>query len=172
MKEIYKIKKGIKTPMSLAVLLSLPVFYDVITHGQELRILILASLLMILFYLLTLNNLVRKVTLSPDEITLTALSGTKRIAPAAITSIDGVTMGSRQFVTITAHGRSHLIPNSFERFPNIIKSLGSLIDEQKQGEGLKMIQEHPIERRSDSTGAWITVIILVIVILVRFFPLA
>ena len=68
MQKVYKIKKSLKTPMILGVLISIPVFVDVFQRGYETRILIMASLLVILFYLFTVNNLVKRLTITDSGI--------------------------------------------------------------------------------------------------------
>ncbi|HPA83860.1 MAG TPA: hypothetical protein PLJ30_03570, partial [Deltaproteobacteria bacterium] len=61
MDTIYKIKKNLQIPMILATIISIPVFIDVIMAGFELSMLLMALLLMSLFYLLTINNILRRV---------------------------------------------------------------------------------------------------------------
>jgi len=61
MPQVYKIKKAVKAPMVLAVLLSIPVFVDVIASGFATTMLVMAVILMVLFYLFTLNNLIKRV---------------------------------------------------------------------------------------------------------------
>jgi hypothetical protein len=79
MQQVYKIKKALIAPMVLAVLLSIPVFVDVIRSGQTTRVLVMASLLMILFYLFTLNNLLKKIFVGAQKDIIRSLFGTTRI---------------------------------------------------------------------------------------------
>jgi hypothetical protein len=167
MNSVYKIKKGLKTPMIIAALLSMPVFADLmINRSLQLSMMVLALLLMMLFYLLTINNLLRKVSITDHEIAIRGIGGKKHIPAQDITFIDGVTMGSKQFVTITSNKRHYFIPNSFENFPEMLSTLEKVAKEETIGEGFKALKDNIVPRKSDIAGAWITVIVLVIVLFV------
>ncbi|MGC9323579.1 MAG: hypothetical protein ACP5G0_02405 [Desulfomonilia bacterium] len=170
MDSVYKIKKGLKAPMVLAVLLSIPVFVDVVMGGFELKILIMALALMVLFYLFTLNNLLRLVRITDTEITISSLFGKSRITLDEVNSFDSMVMGSRQFITISSKKKNHLIPNSFDAFPRIIEDIISVAPENTVSEGLVFLKDHTVTRKSDITVGWITVILLLLIILIRFFP--
>jgi hypothetical protein len=170
MEHVYKIKKALKAPMVLAVILSIPVFVDVIRMGYATRILVMACLLMVLFYLFTLNNLIKKLIVRDNEIIITGLFGSTRISVDEVKLVDGVTLGSRQFITISAK-KNTFIPNNFDDFVSIIDSLKSVVKEDAVGKGLEDLRGHVVTRKSDITMAWITVILLMIIVVVRFFPL-
>jgi hypothetical protein len=167
MNTVYKIKKGLKTPMIIAALLSVPVFADLmINRSLQPSMLVLALILMIMFYLLTINNLLRKVAITGSDITIRGIGGTRHIPLQDVTFIDGVTMGSKQFVTITSNKRHYFIPNSFEDFSGLLSELEGAAKEETIGEGFKVLKDNVVPRKSDITGAWITVIVLIIVIFV------
>lgn len=170
MNRIYKIKKALKTPMILATLISIPIFADVIMRGFEITTLVMALSLMIIFYLLTLNNVLRKVRITDSQVSISGIFGPRHISTEEITLIDGMTMGSRQFITIATKKRNYLIPNSFEGFATIIDDLMSVLPKETHGGSLQVLKDNIVVRRSDITGAWITVILLLIIVLVRFFP--
>jgi hypothetical protein len=170
MPQVYKTKKALIAPMLLAVILSIPVFVDVILSGFATKMLIMAIPLMVLFYLFALNNLIKRVLVDPHEIVIKSLFGSIRIGADEITRIDGITMGSRQFITLSTKKRSHLIPNSFDNFPGIIDSIRGMAPGETIGEGLEQLRENVVNRKSDITMSWITVILLAIIILIRFFP--
>lgn len=170
MNNVYKIKKNLQLPMILATLISIPVFLDVIMAGFELSILLMAVVLMILFYLLTLNNLMRKIRITDTALTVRSILGSREIPVDDIVRVDGITMGSRQFITLSTKKKSYLIPNSFADFSAIISDLQAAVKEEAVGPGLDAIKENIIVRKSDITGAWITVILLFIIIIIRFFP--
>lgn len=170
MERIYKIKKALKTPMVLAVLISIPIFVDVIRSGFETRMLVMAILLMVLFYLFTINNLIKRVTLTDQEISIRSLFGSTRVKVEDIINLDGIVMGSRQFVSVSAKKRSYLIPNSFDDFSGLIDDLKGLVPEERIGGKLAHIRENIVNRKSDIAMGWITVILLALIILLRFFP--
>jgi hypothetical protein len=170
MDNVYKIKKSLKTPMIIATLISIPVFADVIMRGFKLSTMIMVLGLMILFYVLTLNNILRKVRITDSGVTIRGILGIRRIPIENITLIDGMTMGTRQFATVTTKKGNYLIPNSFENFQAIVSDLEQIGREETIGKGLSLLKENIIVRRSDITGAWITVILLLIILLIRFFP--
>lgn len=169
MQKVYKIKKALKTPMVLAVLISIPVFVDVFRRDYETRIIVMASLLVLLFYLFTLNNLIKRLVVTDSGILLKGLFGTTAAAFGDIKLIDGISFGSRQFVGITAK-KYILIPNSFENFADIIDDIRLAAREETIGQGLQQMREHLVHRRSDITMAWIVVILLVICNAVLFLP--
>lgn len=170
MDQVYKIKKSLKTPMLLAVVISLPVFVDVLSSGFPTKTLVIAITLMVLFYLFTLNNLIKRVIVSSAEVSIKGLFGPSRIAVGEISRLDGITMGSRQFISISTKKRNYLIPNSFDDFPGIIDALCALAPEEAIGEDLVRLRGNVVNRRSDVTMGWITVILLAIIVFIRFFP--
>jgi hypothetical protein len=170
MDRIYKIKKALKAPMILAMLISIPIFVDVINSGFATRMLVMAILLMVLFYLFTINNLIKQVTIADQEIVIRSLFGSSRIKVEDIINIDGMTMGSRQFISISAKKRSYLIPNSFDDFTGLIDSLKDMVPEEAIGEKLLQLRGNVVTRKSDIAMGWITVILLMLIIVMRFFP--
>jgi len=169
MDHVYKIKKALKAPMVLAVILSIPVFVDVLRMGYATRILVMACLLMILFYLFTLNNLIKKLIVTDNEIIIRGLFGSTRIPIDEVKLVDGVTMGTRQFITISSK-KNTFIPNNFDDFVGIMDSLKSVVKDEAVGKGLLDLRGHVVTRKSDITMAWITVILLLIIVVIRFFP--
>lgn len=156
--------------MILATIISIPIFADVAKRGFEMTTLVMALSLMIIFYLLTLNNLLRKVKITDSEVSISGIFGSRHIPTKEITMIDGMTMGTRQFITITTKKRNYLIPNSFDNFALIIDDLMSVSAPETQSKTLEFLKDNIVIRKSDITGAWITVILLLIIILVRYFP--
>ncbi len=156
--------------MILATLMSIPIFVDVIMSGFEISVLLMALLLMILFYLLTTNNLLRKIRITDSSVTIRGILGSRRVPVADIVRLEGISMGSRQFISLATKKRNFLIPNSFAGFPEIISDLERVVNPEVVGSGLSAMKEHFIVRKSDITGAWITVILLFIIIIIRFFP--
>ncbi len=170
MNNIYKIKKSLKTPMILATLISIPVFADVAMRGMDTSMLVMALTLMVLFYLLTINNILRRVRITDSLVSISGIFGSRRIPVGEIVSLDGMTMGTRQFMTITTKKRNFLIPNSFADFSRLIGDMMAVTPEEKQGGALQFLRDNTVERKSDIAGAWITVLLLAIIILVRYFP--
>ena len=156
--------------MILAVLVSIPIFADVIRSGFATNMLIMAIVLMVLFYLFTINNLIKQVTITAQEIVIRSLFGSSVIKVEDIVNIDGITMGSRQFISISAKKRSYLIPNSFDDFSGLIDTLKGLVSEEIIGEKLIHLRENVVNRKSDIAMGWITVILLTLIIVMRFFP--
>lgn len=170
MNRVYKIKKALKVPMALAVVISIPVFADVLTKGFEAKILVSAVSLIIIFYLLTLNNILRKVRVTDQAISISGLFGTRHIKLDSVTSIDGMTMGTRQFITISTSKKNYIISNSYDDFTILVDDLSNIWPEDQRVAGLEHLRNNIISRKSDINGAWITVIILLIIILIRFLP--
>jgi len=46
-----------------------------------------------------------------------------------------------------------------------------VVKEDAAGKGLEDLRGHVVTRKSDITMAWITVILLMIIVVIRFFPL-
>lgn len=169
MYKVYKIKNALKAPMILAVILSIPVFVDVFRRGYETKILIMASLLVILFYLFTLNNLIKRLTVSDSEIVLKSLFGSSRTLWEEIKLIDGISFGSRQFIAVTAK-KYLLIPNNFDDFAAIIDTIRELAREETIAPGLIQMREKVVNRKSDISMAWIVVLLLILCNVLLFFP--
>jgi hypothetical protein len=169
MTNTYKIKRGLILPMALAVVISIPVFVDIFRRGYGTGIVIMASFLVILFYLFTLNNILRRVIIDDSSVCMKGLFGTSRAPFTDIRRVDGINFGSRQFIAVTA-GKNLLIPNSFERFDALVDDIISRASRDTVADGIIRLRENLVNRRSDVTLAWIVVILLAICNVMLFLP--
>lgn len=169
MEAVYRIKRTLVAPMLLAVVLSIPVFVDVFRRGYQTRIIVMASLLMILFYLFALNNVLKRVKVNENGLFLRGLFGTTAAPFDKITRIDGIRLGSRQFIAITAH-KHILVPNSFERFEELIDDIVARAPQGAVAGGIEDMRKNIVKRTSDVTMAWIVVILLALCNIILFFP--
>jgi hypothetical protein len=117
--------------------------------------------------MLTINNLLRRVQISENAVTFRGILGIKKMPVEEITFMDGVNMGSKQFISLTSSKKNHLIPNSFDNFKDIITDLEGIIPNEKIGQGIVEIKNNIITRKSDITSAWTVVVVLIIIILIR-----
>lgn len=170
MEKVYKIKNSLRLPMILAVILSIPVFFDLMGRGMETGHIILIVILMLFFYLMAINNLIRRVTITPDSVTIGNFMGRKTIARADITALDGLSVGSRQFISLIVGKSSHLIQNSYADFTGLMDALAAMVPEDHIKEGFSQIRQNPLTRSGDTIAAWLTVAILVTIITFRYLP--
>jgi hypothetical protein len=168
MSDIYKVKKSFRIPMVISVIISLPIFADVILNEAQMPHMIIAIFLLLIFYILTINSFIRKVTLLKDGIRIRGLLGSRSIKLDDVSFVDGVSIGSKQYITISVPKRSYIIPNSYAGFDKITDFFCSHLQEDKTGGGIQLIREKSINRNKDTIIAWITVGILVLVLFIRF----
>ena len=167
MEQVYKIKNSLRIPMAFAIILSIPVFYDVFNKGLATQHIFIVGTLVFVFIVFAANNLLRKISISKDEISILSIVGKKVIPLNEITSLDGVSLGRRQYISITHKKRTHLIPNSFSDFTKILITLKALAQEGVIGQGLRDIESFPLSRTGDTIAAWITVILLAGILIIR-----
>jgi hypothetical protein len=170
MEKVYKIKNSLRVPMMLAVILSIPVFFDLAGRGMATGHIVLIAILMLFFYLMAINNLIRQVKIGPDSITIGNFMGRKTIARETITALDGLSVGQRQFISLIVGKRSHLIQNSYTDFTGIMDALSRMVPEGCIKEGFTRIRQTPLTRSGDTIAAWLTVAILVTIITFKFLP--
>ncbi len=168
MNGIYKVKKSFRIPMLLSVIISLPIFADVILNEAQMPHLVIAIFLLLIFYILTINSFIRKVTLLEDGIRIRGLLGSRSIKLDDVSFIDGFSIGSKQYITISVPKRNYIIPNSYAGFDKITDFFCSHLKEDKTGEGIQLIRENPANRKKDTIVAWITAGILVLILFIRF----
>ena len=170
MVHVYKIKKSLQIPMALALVLSVPVFYDLFTRGLPTGQLVLIGILMVLFYLMAISNLIRRVILDGPKLTIVNYLGRKEIDLPSVSALDGLSLGKRQFLSVSSGGRHHLIQNSFEGFFELMEAVSTQVPATKIRDGLEQIRRFPQVRTGDTIAAWVTVAILAAVIFFRFVP--
>jgi hypothetical protein len=170
MEKVYKIKNSLRLPMLLAVILSIPVFADLMGRGMETGHIILIVILMLFFYLMAINNLIRRVAIREDSITIGNFMGRKTVAREDITALDGLSVGQRQFISLIVGKRSHLIQNSYSDFTGIMDTLSGMVPEDHIKEGFTRIRQNPLTRSGDTIAAWLTVAILMTIITFRYLP--
>jgi hypothetical protein len=163
----YKIKNSLRVPMVIAIILSIPVFYDVFNKDLAKQHVFIVGTLAFVFIVFAANNLLRKITIFKERITILSIAGKKGIPFNEITSVDGISLGRRQYITITHKKRTHLIPNSFCDFSKILKTIKELVPENIIGQGLSDIENFPLSRTGDTLAAWITVILLAGILITR-----
>lgn len=168
MKDIYKIKRSFRIPMVISVVLSLPILADVILGGPQKSHMIIAIFLISIFYILAINSLIRRVTLFSNGCSIRGLFGSKTIQLEEISFIDGITIGSKQYITISIPKRNYIIPNSYSNFDKITAFFCSHLKEDKLGEGIELIKTSPTNRNSDTIAAWLTAGVLIVILFIRF----
>lgn len=169
MESVYRIKKALRVPLLLSLIVSLPVFWDVFHRGYQTRVVVMASLLVALFYLFTINNLVKRVTIDETGVSIRGVFGTSRAVFDHIKRVDGIRFGARQFIAITEK-RNILIPNTFAGFDSLIDDILAKVPQETVAEGIVSMRENIVSRKSDITMAWIIVIILLFCNILIFFP--
>ena len=167
MRNVYKVKNSFRIPITIAILLSIPVLIDVFNRQMETVHLVLVLILMGLFYITGFNSLLRKAMVTDDRIIVYNIFGKKNLPIEDITFLDGLTIGSRQFISINTKGKNILVPNSFNEFSKLAQVLSGFVEEEKVGDGLRYIMKHPLKRSTDTITAWVTVLILCAILYVR-----
>ena len=102
--------------MVIAIILSIPVFYDVFSKGIARQHLIIVGILVFVFIIFAFNNLLRKLCIFEDRISLLSIAGKKVIPFNEITSVDGISLGRRQYISITHKKRLALFQTVSEIF--------------------------------------------------------
>lgn len=158
--------------MIVSIILAGPVFFDVFSRGISRQHLFIVGFLVCVFILFVLNTLLRKISVEDTSITIVSIAGKKEVPFSEIKSIDGISLGRRQYITISHKSKTYLIPNSFNSFPDIVSSLIQLFPDEIIAPGLKDLEKYPLTRTGDTIAAWITVLVLLLIIFVRFFSAA
>jgi hypothetical protein len=167
MEQVYKIKNSLRIPMMIAIILSIPVFYDVFNKGLARQHVFIVVTLVLVFIVFAANNLLRKISILKDRITILSIAGKKVIPFNEISSLDGIFLGRRQYISITHNKKTYLIPNSFNDFTKILTTIKDIIPENIIGQGFRDIESFPLSRSSDTLAAWITVTLLVGILIMR-----
>jgi hypothetical protein len=167
MEQVYKIKNSLRIPMIAAIILSIPVFYDVFNKGLAKQHKFVIVTLVLVFFVFSFNNLLRKITIFKDKITILNILGKKVIPFNEIGSLDGLSLGRRQYISITYKKRTHLIPNSFNNFNNLLLTMKELVPGDLVSQGFSDIESFPLSRTGDTIAAWITVLLLAGILIMR-----
>lgn len=157
--------------MALAIILSVPVFYDLFfLRGLPTGQLVLIGILMVFFYLMAINNLVRRVILDGSKLSIVNYLGRTEIDLPEVSALDGLSLGKRQFISLSSGKRHHLIQNSFEGFFELMEAVSTQVPSTKIKDGMEQIRRFPQVRTGDTIAAWVTVAILAAIIFSRFLP--
>jgi hypothetical protein len=167
MELVYKIKNALRIPMVIAIILSIPVFYDVFNKGLAKQNKVIVVTLIFVFIIFAANSLFRKISIFKDRITILNILGKKIIPFNEISSLDGISLGRRQYISITHKKKTHLIPNSFNDFPNLLLTMKELVQDDIVGQGFKDIENFPLSRTGDTIAVWITVLLLAGILIMR-----
>lgn len=167
MNQVYKIKNSLRIPMAIALITSIPVFYDVFIKGLARQHIIIVGILVVIFFAFAINTLLRRISIYDDRISIRSIAGKKDIPLNEIKTIDGISLGRRQYVSINHKKKTYLIPNSFGNFTKILTSIKGLVKEDSRGQGFNDLETFPLNRAGDTIAAWITVVLLLIILVTR-----
>ena len=164
MDKVYKIKRAITLPLIIAVVLSVPVFGLSLRTGAPTAKLLWTLALMLLFYLFAFNRILQRLAISEDALEFRGIGGKRHLPFNTISAIDGVTMGTRQFIVITAAKRSFHFSNSLDGFEDLAVRLQQTTAQDIQGAGLAEVIAAPARNRRDSFAPWLAVLVMLLLL--------
>lgn len=168
--EIYRIRSAIIVPLiiavsSLFVLLLLSFLFKSLP-GETFA---LSAVFLLALYLL-LEVFSRRVTLkSVGVLEIRKFLRKKELAWEEITQVGCVVMGKKIYALLTTTRGFYILSNSYERFSDLLGGLSRNLSEERVEKEIHDLIEHPLQNNKPVRLAWFTVIIVIAVVILRFF---
>lgn len=119
------------------------------------------ALLLLPFYYLGAEILVRRITLAADGITIRKLFRTVRLSWVEVERLDAVQSGSKLFLIIQGHGaRPVLITNTIRPFDQLARAIMEALPAEKISSSAAELLTSPPAKHGPLFQAWIICLVL------------
>lgn len=164
----YKTRKAFLIPLILdTLLLFVLVLVSLFTGSFPAETIILVVIFIPLFYVF-IESLIRKTSVGEKGIEIKKLFRGKKLEWKDITNVDAMIIRKKVYLLLTTTKGFYVLTNTYEKFTTLVKDIVNRVDEKKVEIMVRDMADKPVMRVADILGAWIAVVILAAVILMKF----
>lgn len=172
MERVHKIRKALQIPLGvdvalLLILLLLAYFMNGSTAER-------AALLILFFPTLFsfVETLYRKVSINDSGVSIKKFFRLKELGWNDITHAGHLTIRKKVYLLLTTVKGYYIISNAYEDFAGIITDVCKRLPKENVDEQLAGQMENPIRQTANVVAAWAAAVIMLGIIITKFYPLA
>jgi hypothetical protein len=170
-RQVFRIRNLFLIPLGIDVilllmLLLLSVFYK----GSSTERMVL-SVILIPVALIFIESFSRRVTVDDNGIAIRKFLRIKNLQWQEITHLGLLAMRSKVYFLLTTTKGFYVLSNAYEKYEEMIRHISEHLDKEKVEENIKEQIATPMRNLSNVIGAWVAVIVLAGIIVIKFFPL-
>jgi hypothetical protein len=163
----YRARKQFLVPLTLdIVLLFLLIVISFFTKTIAAEKIILVLIFIPLLYIL-LETLFLETTIKDAGIRIKKFLREKKLSWDDITNVDAMSVGKKVYLLLTTTKGFHVLANSHEDFYSMAGDISLHVDAERVEEGVRIVIETPVKRRSDIISSWLAAIVLIVVIYLK-----
>ncbi len=168
---IYKIRKALQIPLGIdVVLLLILLLMAFLWKGSTAeRIALCVLFFPTLFFFIEI--LYRKITIDDSGIAIKKFLKLRELSWNDITHVGHLIIRKKVYILFTTVKGYHIISNAYEGFSNIVKDVLDHMAKEKVEDQLALQIEKPTRETSNVAAIWIAAVIMVAIIITKFYPL-
>ncbi|MBN1380673.1 MAG: hypothetical protein JXA41_03250 [Deltaproteobacteria bacterium] len=167
----YRIRKALLVPFGAdAVLLIALLFISIFWKGTTTEIFVLVILLVPCLYFF-LEALYRTVTISDGGILIQKLLRKKDLLWEDITHVGHLVVRKKVYILLTTVKGFHIVSNAYENFSGLVKDICDHVEKDKVEEQLAGQIKNPIRDISNIIATWFAALVILGIIITKFYPL-
>jgi hypothetical protein len=164
----YKTRKSFLIPLGLdTALLFVLLMISLCTGNFPVETIILVIIFIPIFYLF-MESSIRQVSVEAHGIKIKKLFRGKKLEWKDITNVDSMVVRKKVYLLLTTTKGFHVLTNTYEEFTSLVKAITDHIDEAKVETRVRDMVDTPVRRVSDILMAWVAVVIIAAVILIKY----
>jgi hypothetical protein len=137
------------------------------TGNFPVETIILVIIFIPIFYLF-MESSIRQVSVEAHGIKIKKLFRGKKLEWKDITNVDSMVVRKKVYLLLTTTKGFHVLTNTYEEFTSLVKAITDHIDEAKVETRVRDMVDTPVRRVSDILMAWVAVVIIAAVILIKY----
>ena len=169
--QVFRIRNLFLIPLGIDVLLLLTLLLlSVFYKGSSTERMVL-TVILIPAVLIFIESFSRRVTADENGIVIKKFFREKSLQWQEITHLGLMVMRSKAYFLLTTTKGYYVLSNAYEKYEDMIRHISDHLEKERVEENVSAQIAAPMKNVSDFVGAWIALIVLTGIIVVKFFPL-
>ena len=166
---IFKVRRAFLIPLTAVIVLLFLLLVVSLFRGQMWERIVLAGFF-ISSLLFGIETARRKIVVTEEDLQLEKFFRIKNFFWREITHLGVVELRNKAYFLLTTTKGFYFFSNILENHPLLVRSLVDKLGAEKVEIEVKNYLDHPVERLSLIIMSWITALILIAVIILKFSP--
>jgi hypothetical protein len=112
------------------------------------------------------------VTVTDEGVTLRKLFRKKELTWGDITHVGHLILRKKVYILLTTVKGFQIVSNAYENFSGLVKDFCDHVDKEQVEEGLRGQIENPIRDSANIVATWIAALVMLGIIVTKFYPLS
>ncbi len=168
--QVFRIRNLFLIPLGIDILLLLALLMVSLFYKGSPTERMVLTIILIPAALIFIESFSRRVTADENGITIKKFLRVKSLQWHEITHLGLMVMRSKAYFLLTTTKGYYVLSNAYEKYEEMIRHISSHLDSEKVEENVPAQIAAPMKNVSDFIGAWIALIVLTGIVVIKFFP--